>query len=54
MFQLQQLQATVAEHMELEWGYSEQQAREVRLSKIDVALDLAGAFLPANASAAYT
>ena len=54
MFQLRQLQAAVVEHAQLEWGLSEEQAKEVRLNKIDVALDLAGAFLPMHACNAYT
>ena len=48
MSQLSELRAAVMEHAQFEWGLSEDQANEVRLNKIDVALDMAGAFLPVN------
>ena len=46
MTQLLQTQASLRNHAKTFWGCSEQVAQQIKLSKIDVAVDMKGSFIP--------
>ena len=54
IFSLRQVLATVMTHADLALGLSEQKIKEICFSKIDLALDLAGAFIPPGDGPAYS